>query len=88
MKAAPAFDCAECARRIGKNRGHHFIGYPEQISVDRLLCTRCITSTRNVQRQLHGKYYPDCRIGWHDLYDHGTCSASRAAAASLLGLWP
>ena len=36
MKAAPALDCTECHKRIGKSRGHnvHHDG--------RVLCTRCV----------------------------------------------
>jgi hypothetical protein len=84
MTAAPSFRCAECTRLIGKTRGHILVGYPEQVSVDRLLCARCMVSTK----RLHAKYFPDCPVGWHDLHDHGSCSVTRAGAASLLGVWP
>jgi hypothetical protein len=85
MKPAPPFDCVECRRRIGKTRTHMLIGYPDQASTDRLLCIRCAEAPA---RQLHPKYYPDCEVHWHDLYDHGMAHATRAGAASLLGLWP
>lgn len=83
MKPAPAFDCVICARRIGKNRSHHLINYPD-VTADRVLCSRCMLDTR----RLHARFYPACGERWHDLHDHPSGSATRAAAAQLLGLWP
>lgn len=80
---APAFDCVICSRRIAKTAEHHLLGYPDG-SADRLLCGRCMLSTKH----LHARFYPECDKGWRDLHDHPACSASRAAAAHLLGMRP
>lgn len=85
MTPAPSFDCAVCGRRIGKTRGHFLLGYPDTPpSPERLLCVRCM----NNSRRLHARYYPDCPERWHDLHDHPSCHATRAAAAKLIGVWP
>ena len=84
MKPAPPFDCADCGRRIGKTRGHILIGYPETLTVDRVVCPRCMLSTRT----LHARFYPNCDVTWHDLHDHPSCSGTRAGIAHVLGLWP
>ena len=69
---APAHDCAECGRRLGKGGGHNIVGRA-------VLCVRCID-----RRQLHAKYHPDCPHIWHDLYDHSPPSATRAGAWYVL----
>lgn len=83
MTALP-FDCAGCGRSIGKTRSHILVGYPEHVSADRVLCARCMVSTR----ALHARFYPDCGIGWHDLHDHPSCSGTRAGIAALLEVRP
>ncbi len=59
MKAAPAFDCAACGRRIGKTAGHNLT------DDGRVLCGRCLGT-----RRLHASLYPNCPVAWHDLFDH------------------
>jgi hypothetical protein len=78
---APPLNCAVCRRRIPKSRHVILLGYPD-VATDRLLCSRCMLSTKH----LHGRFYPDCPVDWHDLHDHPSCMATRAAAAHLLGL--
>ena len=70
---APALDCHECGKRIGKRRFHCIIDNT------RVLCARCLD-----QRHLHTKYHPDCPTSWHDMYDHDIKLATRAAAWHLL----
>jgi hypothetical protein len=65
---APALDCHACGTRVGKQRFHCIIDNT------RVLCGRCMNLP-----QLHAKYYPDCPVAWHDMYDHGVNLASRAA---------
>jgi hypothetical protein len=66
---APPLRCHACDHIIGKRRFHCMI------SAHRLLCVRCLE-----YRHLHGRYYPDCDVPWHDLHDHGVLFATRAAA--------
>jgi hypothetical protein len=85
-RPAPAFDCAACRRRIGKTTSHVLLGERGDHSADRLICVRCMNKGRHWG--LHTRFYPHCPTHWHDLYDHPSCSGTRAGAASLLGLWP
>jgi hypothetical protein len=85
-RPAPAFDCAACGRRIGKTTSHVLLGERGDHSVDHLICVRCMNKGRHWG--LHTRFYPDCPTDWHDLYDHPSCSGTRAGIASLLGLWP
>ncbi len=78
MRAAPAFDCAACGRRIGKTAGHNLL------DDGRVLCSRCLGT-----RRLHRDLYPGCPVAWHDLFDHARgVAATRAGVAAALGLWP
>jgi hypothetical protein len=78
MRAAPAFDCAACGRRIGKTAGHNLT------DDGRVLCGRCLGT-----RRLHARLYPDCPVAWHDLFDHARgVAGTRAGVAAALGLWP
>ncbi len=78
MRAAPAFDCAACARRIGKSAGHHLL------EDGRVLCTRCLGT-----RRLHAALFPGCPVAWHDPFDHSRgVGGTRAGVAAVLGLWP
>ncbi len=78
MKAAPAFDCAACGRRIGKTAGHNLL------EDGRVLCTRCLGTKRS-----HPSLFPDCPVAWHDLHDHArSVAGTRAGVAAVLGLWP
>jgi len=70
---APAHDCRECGHRIGKRRFHCIV------ADTRVLCAKCLN-----QRPLHAKYYPGCPDTWHDMHDHGTRFATRAAAWFVL----
>ena len=81
MNAAPPLDCAVCHRTIAKKRTHYLLG---DRTADRLVCGRCLAAGP----ELHARFYPDCPDGWHDLYDHPMSLASRAAAATVLGVWP
>ena len=76
---APPFDCAACARRIGRDRTHYQlskVGNP-------VVCIRCAET-----RTLHSKFFPDCPHQWHDLFDHLDRVGTRAGIAAALGLWP
>lgn len=78
MRAAPAFDCAACGRRIGKTAGHNLT------DDGRVMCTRCLGT-----RRLHRDLYPECPVAWHDLFDHARgVAGTRAGVAAVLGLWP
>ena len=46
-----------------------------------LLCSRCTESWHGSSRAAHAKQYPDCPTDWHDMWDHFTCSGTRA------GIW-
>jgi hypothetical protein len=48
MKAAPAFDCANCGRRIGK-AGCHWL-----INGEVVMCTRCVDSEDLYDGAVHG----------------------------------
>jgi hypothetical protein len=70
---APPHDCSACGHRIGKRRFHCIVDNTH------VLCGRCMN-----QRHLHAKYYPDCPVAWHDMYDHGVHFATRAAVWYVL----
>ena len=70
---APALNCGECSRRIGKNASHLIT------ESGHLLCSRCLFPDCGTRR-LHAKYYPGCDVDWHDMWDHNTSSATRAGA--------
>jgi hypothetical protein len=76
MKPAPAFECARCARRIGKRRTHYLVG------AGRVVCALCL------ERPHHAGLFPDCGKDWHDVLDHLVTSGTRAGVAAHLGLWP
>ena len=78
MRAAPAFDCAACGRRIGKTAGHNLL------DDGRVLCSRCLGT-----KALHRDLYPGCPMAWHDLFGHARgVAGTRAGVAAALGLWP
>lgn len=77
MKPAPPFDCARCHRRIAKGAIHHLIGGTETV-----ICGRCLG------RDAHAELFPECKVPWHDMYDHDASCGTRAGIAAHLGLWP
>lgn len=78
MIPAPPLDCAACQRTIGKGSGHNLT------DDRRVLCMRCL-----FRRDLHGTFWPDCPLPWHDMFDHTSgVSGTRAGVAAALGLWP
>lgn len=74
---APALDCHECGRRIGKQRLHFITKFGHQPG--RLLCGKCRDN-----KSLHAKYYPDCPDDWHDMWDHPCHGATTRATAWLI----
>jgi hypothetical protein len=74
--------CGNCGRVMGKTRTHLILDGP--VIPERIVCIRCIANARAA----HTEFYPDCSVGWHDVYDHPMSFATRAAAANMLGLWP
>lgn len=77
-RAAPAFDCAGCGRRIGKASGHYLLSNSDGLVV----CARCLT------KAVHARLFPDCPHRWHDTLDHSATCGTRAGIAATLGLWP
>lgn len=82
MRAAPALDCSQCGKRIGKARTHVYV--PATGTVWCLKCFSPFTGSRPV----HARTYPDCPETWHDMYDHPHSIGTRAGIAALIGLWP
>lgn len=76
MKAAPAFDCARCRRRVGKDATHYLI------ESDLVVCNRCLG------RDAHTALFGECEHRWHDTLDHLVASGTRAGVAATLGIWP
>lgn len=76
MKPAPAFGCASCGRRIGKNATHYLL------EDDRVTCGRCLG------RPVHAALFLGCDVRWHDVLDHLGSVGTRAGIAAHLGLWP
>ena len=71
---APAHNCHVCGRHIGLKRAH-FI-FEDKV----LMCGRCTDWPRGAVAA-HDARYPDCPAkGRHDMWDHFTCSATRAGA--------
>jgi hypothetical protein len=74
---APALSCSVCGRRIGLH-GAHFL-FEDTV----LMCGRC-TRWPKGSGPVQAERYPDCPVGWHDMWDHFRGSATRAAAWFVL----
>ena len=63
----------------GKNAGHYMT------ETSRLLCGKCLWSRGETSRRLHARFYPDCDVDWHGVWDgHHISSATRAGAWFVL----
>lgn len=70
MRTRPKpLDCGHCGRRIGAGTTHYVL---VELDPARVHCGRCLG------RAAHDAAYPRCPFGWHDCYDHGLTSGSRA----------
>lgn len=74
MPTAQPFNCHLCNRRIGARRTHMLSDAGPFV-----LCIGCYSA-----RDTHHRLYPNCPVAWHDMHDHGTKFATRAAARQLL----
>lgn len=81
LREAEPFNCVVCRRRIGANRLHLMLGQEGDLTADRVLHSDCVGSCRTTPRILHAKFYPECPVGWHDLYDHALLLAADRLAA-------
>lgn len=87
--------CDNCGRRIGASGIHAMVGQPmENLTTGPIqygqcrgaavLCRSCMFRHETTQ-PLHRKYYPECPVNWHDLWDHKSLRCRRGVAALLLG---
>ena len=76
MKKAQPMPCHDCGRIIGARKHHILSGLS-------LRCYECFTWPGK-----HAEAFPNCPHEWHDMYDHGTRLATRAAAAHILAKSP
>lgn len=71
--------CPGCKKQIGR-KGLHFI--LEDLTV---ICARCFSGRSQSRakyacREAHAKFYPNCPVAHHDMYDHQILRAVRDTA--------
>jgi hypothetical protein len=80
MTPAPALDCAACHRRIGEAAGHVLLNRDRPVIERQLVCTRYAGD-----REVHGRFHPECPDQSHLVLDHPVSTGTRAGAARVLG---
>jgi hypothetical protein len=69
--------CPGCNHQIGRKTLHFIL---EDLTV---ICPRCFRGRGRAKyacRTAHAKFYPNCLVAWHDMYDHQVLTAERDAA--------
>jgi len=75
--------CSKCSKAIGKDKTRVLL--PEKSY--RVLCFKCFTGAGN-STKVHNVIYPECRIEWHDMYDHDNFTVSKAGGERFLSAPP